>query len=152
MMDIHKVREKNMKKGLLYLMLFLFLGGCSHMGEDSIEGSWFSTIEDIDFSLELEVVEDSLVTGGMEVIEDSKGEIEKGTVMDILEGSCDDNLVTITIDADMNKKKSNEDIFMKLRLGKEGNLMGYGCELRSRSLKQPLVFRRFRKFKRSKKE
>lgn len=86
----------------------------------------------------------------MKVIEDSKGEIKKGTVMDILEGSCDDNLVIITIDVDMNKRKSKEDIFMKLRLGKEGNLIGYGCELRSRAVKQPLIFRRWRRFKRSK--
>lgn len=141
-----------MKNCLIYMTIVLFLVGCSCSRQETVEGSWFTTLEDIDFSLELEVVEDTLVTGGMEVLEDYKGEIKKGTVMDILEGSCDDNLVTITIDADMNKEKSKEDIFMKLRLGKKGNLNGYGCELRSRAVKQPLVFKRWRRFKRDKRE
>jgi hypothetical protein len=132
-----------MKKSFVCLGIILFLSSCSfHAAKHPTEGSWGSTIDDVDIALEVIVVGDTVVTGGMKVLMDSRHEIKEGMQLRIIEGSLKDSTISITLDVDMNGKKSEEDIFMELYLEDNETLKGYGYEVDNEKDKHDVVFTR----------
>jgi hypothetical protein len=91
------------------LCLLLFTGCGMHAVRHQMAGTWYSTIENIDVALELILVQGT-VTGGLKLLEDPDGELEKGMVLGIIEGTCGDGTVRLVIDVDRDGKKSEEDL------------------------------------------
>lgn len=90
-------------------------------------GNWYSTIDDVKVLLELTCVNET-ATGGLKLLEDVDDELPAGEVLPIIEGAYSNKTVQFLVDVDQNGTKSDEDVYMELRL--EGNvLIGSGHEV-----------------------
>lgn len=131
-----------MKKVFAVLVVCGLLLGCGvHATKHPMAGMWYSTIEKIDVSLEL-VFGEGTVTGGLKLLDEVDGEIPKGTVLDLMEGTYSNGEVRFYVDIDENGMKSDEDVYMELHLEGKQTLAGLGYEVDDPDDKRELSFRR----------
>jgi hypothetical protein len=128
-------------------ILFLLVCGCTQkVVKHSEEGNWYTTIENVDVQLSVEISEESVVTGGMELLEDAEGgELKKGTVIKMIEGVIENDKLKFVLDVDMDGEKSDEDIYLELELKNSETLSGFGYEVDGPDEKRYLTFTKTRK-------
>ncbi len=116
---------KHSKWAVAFVLLFV---ACSMHGvRCPMAGDWYSTIDDVKVLLELTCV-DGTATGMLKLLEDPDGELHAGAELPIIEGDCSNKTVRFLVDVDQNGIKSDEDVYMDLKL--EGNvLVGSGHEV-----------------------